>query len=148
MNELVGVANRLNEAFRNANPGVGGSGYLYSNDGAGAVSKGQASSPHVGGSRGQSVNSGKNKQLQAYDPVYAGKQKAAQGQPGQGAPGPIQGRHEANRINPANPGQPPRYPAPNLPRHQAGAGYAEPAADRYDDGYSAMEHAGDRKSVV
>ena len=46
-------------------------------------SKGQASSPHVGADRAQSVNSGKSKQLQAYDAEYAGKQLAAQGRGGQ-----------------------------------------------------------------
>ena len=88
------------------------------------------------------MNSGKNKQLQAYDPVYAGKQVAGQGNAGQGAPEPAQGMHGDDRVHPANQGQPPRYPAPNPPRQRHGAGYAELAANRYDDGYSAMERAG------
>ena len=46
------------------------------------MSRGQASSLHVGGDRDQSVNSGKNKQLQTYDPVYAGKKIAVQGNAG------------------------------------------------------------------
>ena len=84
----------------------------------------------------------KNKQLQTYDPVYAGKQVAEQGNAGRGALGPAQGRQGANRVIPANQGQPPRYPAPIPPRPRQDAGYAEPAVDRYDDGYSAMERAG------
>ena len=142
VNELVAIANRQNEAFRNANPDIGGSRYIHSNGGAGAVSRGQASSPYVGRSRDRSVNSGKNKQLQAYDPVYAGKQIAGQGHAGQGAPGPVQVRQGVDRVNPANPGQPPRYPVPNPPRQRQGAGYAEQAADRYNDDYPAMERAG------
>ena len=129
VNELVAIANRQNEAFHKANPDAGGSRYIHSNGGAGAMSKGQASSPHVGRSRDRSVNSGKNKQLQTYDPAYAGKQIARQGDAGQGAPGPAQGRQGTNRVIPVNQGQPPRYPAPVPPRPQHGAGYAEPAAD-------------------
>ena len=106
------------------------------------MSKGQASSPYIGRSRDRSVNSGKNKQLQTYDPVYAERQIAERGNADQGAPEPAQGKQGAGRVHSANQGQPPRYPAPNPPRQRHGAGYVEQAADRYDDGYSAMERAG------
>ena len=101
-----------------------------------------ASSPYVGRSQDRSVNSGKNKQLQTYDPVYAGKQIADQGNAGWGAPEPSQGKQGAGRVQPANQGQPPRYLAPIPPRPRRGAGYDEQPANRYDDGYSAMERAG------
>ena len=85
------------------------------------------------------MNSAKNKQMQAYDPAYAGKQVAAQGQ--------VQSAR--NGHNPAAQGQPPRYPAPNhyqQPNHYQGqpdAGYQlyEERNDRYDDGNSAMARA-------
>ena len=70
VNELVAMATRQNEAYRKANTVAGGSEIVHSARGA-SGSKGQASSPHVGGDRDRSVNSGKNKQIQAYDPAYA-----------------------------------------------------------------------------
>ena len=97
------------------------------------MSKGQASSPYVGRSRDRSVNSGKNKQLQTYDPAYAGRQIAEQGNAGQGALQPAQDKQGAGRVQPANQGQPPRYPAPIPPRLRRGAGYNEQPANRYDD---------------
>ena len=73
VNELVTVAIRQNEAYRKANTVACGSDVVHSARGA-SGSKGQASSPHVGGDRDRSVNSGKSKQIQVYDPACAGKQ--------------------------------------------------------------------------
>jgi len=73
VNELLYVANRQNEAYAKANPGIGGSHIVYSAGNVGGKSVGQASSPHVGRRRDGSVGSGKSKQLQAYDPAFAGK---------------------------------------------------------------------------
>ena len=123
VNELVIIANRQNEAYFKANPGAGGSRYVHSAGGAGGMSKGQASSPHVGRDRDRSVNSGRNKQMQTYDPVYAEKQIAGQGSAGRGVPDPGQGNQGAGRIHPADRDQQPRYPVPNPPRQQHGAGY-------------------------
>ena len=61
--------------------------------------------------------------------------------PGKEHQDPLRGRQGTNRVIPGNQGQPPRYPAPVPPRPRHGAEYAEPAADRYDDGYPAMERA-------
>ena len=79
VNELVEVCNRQNEAYRKANSDAGGSRLVVSAKAASQKSKGQASSPHVDVDRAQSMNSGKNKQMQAYDAGYVGKQLAAQG---------------------------------------------------------------------
>ena len=125
VNELVAVATRQNEAFRKANTAVGGSQVVHSAGAAGEKSRGQASSPHIGGDRDRSVNSGRNKQMQTYDPVYAGKQLAEQGNAGRGNADPGQGDHNAGQVNPAGhdrksagQGQPPRYPVPNPPQQQ------------------------------
>ena len=80
VNELVYVANQQNEALRKA--GAGDSQMVYSARPVSQVSKGQASSPLIGGAdRARSVNSEQNKQLQMqmYDPVLAGKQRVGQG---------------------------------------------------------------------
>ena len=65
---------RQNEAYLKANTAAGGSQIVHSAKVASEISKGQASSPHDGGDHDQSVNSGKNKQIQTYDLAYAGKQ--------------------------------------------------------------------------
>ena len=67
-------------------------------------SKGQASSPHVGIDRVRSVNSGKSKQMQAYDAEYAGKQLAAQGRGGQSRNNGGQGNPGAGRGDSAGQG--------------------------------------------
>ena len=95
-NELVATANRQNAAYLKAKTGVADSKAIHSAGGAAASG---ASSPRVGNERHRSVNSARNKQLQAYDPAYAGHQVAAQGQM----------QAEQNRHVPAAPGQPPRH---------------------------------------
>ena len=77
------MATRQNEAYHKANPDVGGSQIVHSARGA-SGSRGQASSPHVGGGRDWSVNSGRDKQMQTYNPEYAEKQLAGQAIAGQG----------------------------------------------------------------
>jgi hypothetical protein len=86
VNELVVEANRQNEAFHKAYSGPGGSQMVHSARAVSQGSKGQASSPHVGGGgdRAWSVTNGKNKQLQMYDPVLVGKQMAGQGNASRG----------------------------------------------------------------
>ena len=138
---------------------------MYSVGGAGAKSLGHAASPPAK-NRAASVNSSKkNKQLQTYDPAFAGKQIAGQADVGQnigrgsqyaghGGPNHPDGR----RRPPAAEGNMPRQPAnapPQQYQNQAdpGAQYqgGGPRDDRYDDGDSALERAGymrDRKSVV
>ena len=74
------MATRQNEAYLKAKAGAADSQAIHSAGGGAARSHGQASSPHVGKERNKTVNSAKNKQMQAYDPAYAGKQVAAQGQ--------------------------------------------------------------------
>ena len=125
-------------AYLKAKAGAADSKAIHS-AGGGAAASG-ASSPHVGREKNKSVNSARNKQMQAYDPAYAGKQVAAQGynQPAGVA------------HNPAAQDQPQRYPAPdqylqpNQYRQHPDAGYQQYLArnDRYDDGNSAMEQAG------
>ena len=110
VNELVDVCNRQNEAYRKANPDAGVSRVVVSVKAVSQRSKGQASSPHVGVDRAQSVNSGKSKQLQTYDAEYAGKQLAAQGRGGQSKNSGGRGYPGAGRGNSAGRGQPPRPP--------------------------------------
>ena len=83
MNELVEVCNRQNEAYQKVNLDAGGSRVVVSAKVVSQRSKGQASSPHVEVDRAKSVNSDKNKQMQAYDAEYVGKQLSAQGGGGQ-----------------------------------------------------------------
>ena len=90
-NELVAMANRQNSAYLKAKIGIADSKAIHSAGGAAASG---ASSPPVGKERHKSVNSARNKQLQAYDPAYDGKQVAAQGQ----------AQAERNRHIPAAPG--------------------------------------------
>ena len=74
------VANRQNEDYLKANPGVGVSQAIHSAEGADGRSDGQASSPHSekrkSARREGSVNSGGGKQLQIHDPTYAKKRNA------------------------------------------------------------------------
>jgi hypothetical protein len=75
LNHLLSEATKQQEAFKKANPGAGASQYIASVGGAGARSKGQASSPHPSARRAGSVTSGhRDKQIQVYDPAIAGKQ--------------------------------------------------------------------------
>ena len=83
VNELVAVATRQNEAYRKAHTVAGRSDVVHSARGA-SGSKGQASSPHVGVDRDRSVNSGKSKHMQVYDPACAGKQMVGRGSTGRG----------------------------------------------------------------
>ena len=76
VNELVEICNRQNEAYRRANPDAGGSRVVVSARAVTQRSGGQASSPRVDANPARSVNSGKNKQMQVYDPEQAGKQTA------------------------------------------------------------------------
>ena len=75
INELIHAATQQQAAFDRAYPGYGSA--MYSVGGAGAKSLGHAASSPPGRNRAASVNSSKkNKQLQAYDPAFAGKQIA------------------------------------------------------------------------
>jgi hypothetical protein len=74
LNHLLSEATKQQEAFKKANPGAGASQYIASVGGAGARSKGEASSPHPSARRAGSVTSGRrDKQIQVYDPAIAGK---------------------------------------------------------------------------
>ena len=123
VNELVSIANHQNEAYFKANPGAGGSRFIHSAGGAGGVSRGQATSSHIGRDHDWSVNSDRNKQMQTYDLVYAGKKITEQGSAGRNVPNPGQGNQDDGRVHSAGRDQQPRYPAPNPPRQQPGAGY-------------------------
>jgi hypothetical protein len=80
LNQLLSEASKQQEAFKKANPSAGASQYIASVGGAGARSKGQASSPHPSARRAGSVTSGRrDKQIQVYDPAIAGKQVMVQG---------------------------------------------------------------------
>ena len=82
VNELIHAATQQQAAFARANPGYGSA--MYSAGGAGAKSLGHAASSPPGKNRAASVNSSKkNKQLQTYDPAFAGKQIAGQADVGQ-----------------------------------------------------------------
>ena len=69
---LITEANRMSAELAKMQAGAGGSRSVRS-VGAAARSNQQASSPHIGRERGNSVNSGKNKQVVPYDPAVAGK---------------------------------------------------------------------------
>ena len=152
VNELVEVATRQNEAFKRANTAAGGSQVVHSARAASNRSRGQASSPHVGGNQNQSRNPGGNQQMQmqTYDPAYAGKQIAEQGNVGQAQSRSRQAPSNRNvgNANSIGRGHPPRYPVPNqAPRRQVvGAMPQRPVGgqdvSRYDDGNSAMAKAG------
>jgi hypothetical protein len=69
LNHLLSEATKQQEAFKKANPGAGASQYVASVGGAGARSRGEASSPHPSARRAGSVTSGRrDKQIQVYDP--------------------------------------------------------------------------------
>jgi hypothetical protein len=61
LNQLFSEANKQQEAFKSANPGAGASQYIASVGGAGARSRGQASSPHPSARRAGSVTSGRRR---------------------------------------------------------------------------------------
>jgi hypothetical protein len=85
LNQLLSEASKQQEAFKKANPGAGTSQYIASVGGAGAKSKGQASSLHPSARRAGSVTSGRrDKQIEVYDPAIAGKLAMVQGNAGQG----------------------------------------------------------------
>jgi hypothetical protein len=74
LNQLLSEATKQQEAFKKANPGAGASQYVASAGGAGARSRGQASSPHPSARRAESVTSGRrDKPIQVYDPAIARK---------------------------------------------------------------------------
>jgi hypothetical protein len=74
LNHLLSEATKQQEAFKKANPGVRASQYVVSAGGPGVRLKGQALSPHPSARRARSVISGRrDKQIQVYDPVIAGK---------------------------------------------------------------------------
>ena len=114
------ICNRQNEAYRKANPDAGGSQVVVSAKAVSGRSRGQASSPHVEVNPAKSVNSGKNKQLQAYDAEYVGKQVAAQGGQGQSRYNGGGGSHGGKKGNSAGQGHPPRHPGPS--QNQPGQG--------------------------
>ena len=80
VNELLVEANRQNQAFKKKNPGAGSQ--VHSARADSQRSGGEASSPHPSRSksksRSRSRGSGRNKQLQTYDPAFAGIQQAGQ----------------------------------------------------------------------
>jgi hypothetical protein len=157
LNELLSEENKQQEAFKKANPGTGASQYIASMGGAGARSRGQASSPHQGARRVGSVTSGhRDKQIQVYDPAIAEKQAVMQGNVGQGE------RHVDNKNAGQNylagqgacsPGggqhnNIPRYPAQVQHQQQQGVGYTvqhhgggQPR-HREDDGNSTLARTG------
>jgi hypothetical protein len=59
LNQLLFEATKQQEAFKKVNPGAGASQYIASAGGAGARSRGQASSPHPSTRRAGSVTSGR-----------------------------------------------------------------------------------------
>jgi hypothetical protein len=59
LNKLLSEANKQQEAFKKANRGARASQYIVSMGGAGARSRGQASSPHQGAQCAVSVTSGR-----------------------------------------------------------------------------------------
>ena len=164
MNELVEICHRQNEAYRRANPDAGGSQVVVSAKAVTQKSRGQASSPRVDANPAKSVNSGKNKQMQVYDPVQAGKQAAAQGGQGQSRYQGGGGSQGGKKGNSGAQGHPPRHPGPSQNQlgqgqqmaaqahggGQAGNRYENAvqvqgggqAGNRYDDGNSAMARAG------
>lgn len=113
VNELVDICNKQNEAYWKANPDAGGSRVVVLVKAVSQRSKGQASSPHVEADRAKSVNSGKNKQMQAYDAEYAGKQLAAQGGGGQSRYNGGGGNQGGWKGDSAGQGHPPRHLGPN-----------------------------------
>jgi hypothetical protein len=85
LNQLLSEASKQQEAFKKANPGAGACQYIALVGGAGARSRGQASSLHPSAWRARSVISGRqDKQIQVYDPAIAEKQAMTQGNIGQG----------------------------------------------------------------
>ena len=99
-NELVAVANQQNVAYLKAKAGAADSKAIHSAGGGTAASG--ASSPHVSKEKNKSVNSARNKQMQAYDLAYAGRQVVAQGYVQPAGVG----------HNPVAQGNPQRYQAP------------------------------------
>ena len=71
------------------------------------------SSPHVEVDRAKSVNSGKNKQMQAYDAEYAGKKIVAQCGGAQSRYNGGGGDNSGQKGDSAGRGHPPRHPGPN-----------------------------------
>jgi hypothetical protein len=59
LNQLFSEASKQQEAFKKVNPGTGASQYIASVGGAGARSRGQASSSHPSARRAGSVTSGR-----------------------------------------------------------------------------------------
>lgn len=105
---------------------MGGSQIVHSAKAGGARSQGQVSSPnHHAVDQNRSVNSGKNKQIQMYDPAYAGKQLVEHGGVGRGKSNPGQGSKNVGNANPAGRGIPPRHPTQNQSRQQLDAGYVQ-----------------------
>jgi hypothetical protein len=150
LNQLLSEATKQQEAFKEANPGAGASQYVVSVGGAGARSRGQASSPHPSARRAGSVTSGRrDKQIQVYDPAVAGKQVMVQKNAGQAdkyvgskKPGQsVPAGHEAGAAGVGRSNSAAR-------RQQQGAGGAAQqqgaAQPRYreDDGNSALARAG------
>ena len=87
MQELIAKANQLNAACYQKHPDIPPSKILGSVARGGNKSQNQASSPVVSRRRERSGDNGKTKQLQRYDPVFAGKQLAAHGDAGRGDAG-------------------------------------------------------------
>jgi hypothetical protein len=84
LNHLLSEATKQQEAFKKANPGAGASQYIASVGGAGARSRGEASSPHPSARRAGSVTSGRrDKQIQVYDSAIVRKQAIVQKSAGQ-----------------------------------------------------------------
>jgi hypothetical protein len=146
LDQLLSEATKQQEAFKKANPGAGVSQYIASVGGAGARSKGQASSPHPSAWCAGSVTSGRrDKQIQVYDPAIAEKQAIVQKNAGEADKNV--GNKNAGQNVPA--GQGARSAGggrsnSDARRQQQGAGYAVQQQGagqprhREDDGNSAL----------
>jgi hypothetical protein len=150
LNHLLSEATKQQEAFKKANPGAEASQYIVSAGGAGARSRGQASSPHPSARRAGSVTSGRrDKQIQVYDPAIAGKQ--AMTHKSAGHADKIVGNQKAGQNVPAGHGAASAGGGRSnsaARRQQQGAGHAmqqqaggQPK-HREDDGNSALARAG------
>lgn len=121
-------------------PGV--SQVVHSAVGADCRADKQASSPS--GKREKSVNSGRDKRLEYYDPVPAEKQVVRRVEDSQSGLRLGNNRRDQQERHSAGHGHQPRGPTPNTVAGQQGVGRnplyqgKDCRQNRYDDGYSAM----------
>ena len=117
--ELVKTANRQNQAWVRANPGLALDPVYSCNPGK-ANSVGQASSPHISRRQEKSGDSARSKQITRYDPVHAGRQKTRMGG---GDPG--KGKTGGANLNPDAPPYQPRS-------HISGGGARQTRQNEYN----------------